>query len=209
LVGEFGNFGELEVFSFDQLRRKAMSAAATPLRIHRSSFGWSVAISIFLIIAGALAIVVPPVAGLAVNIFVAWMLIFSAGGHFVYAWHNRKASGIWWEVLIGVLHAVVGALLLVNPLVGLLSLTLALAIYLFVEALLEIFLSFQLRPLPGTGWLLFDGVVTLILALMIWRTWPSSTEWAIGILVGISMLFSGVSRLMMSLAARRLAHEFA
>jgi uncharacterized membrane protein HdeD (DUF308 family) len=91
---------------------------------------------------------------------------------------------------------------------GLLSLTLAIAIYLFVEALLEIFLSFQLRPLPGTGWVLFDGVVTLILGLMIWRTWPWSTEWAIGILVGVRMLFSGVSRLMLSLAARR-ALEFA
>lgn len=185
-----------------------MSAAAQPLLV-RSSLGWSIGISIFLIIAGTLAIIVPPIAGLAVNIFVAWMLMFSAGGHFFYAWHNRKTAGIWWEVLIGVLYTVVGVLLLMNPLLGLVSLTLALAVYLFVEAMLEFFLSFQLRPLPGTGWLLFDGIVTLILALMIWRTWPWSTEWAIGILVGVSMLFSGVSRLMLSLAARRMAHDFA
>jgi uncharacterized membrane protein HdeD (DUF308 family) len=185
-----------------------MSAAAAPWVVRRS-LGWSIGISIFLIVAGTLAIVVPPVAGLAVNLFVGWMLLFSAGGHFVYAWHNRKTPGVWWEVLIGVLYTAVGVFLLLNPLVGLLSLTLVLAVYLFVEGLLEIFFSFQLRPLPGTGWLLFDGVVTLVLSLMIWRTWPWSTEWAIGILVGVSMLFSGVSRLMLSLAARRGIHELA
>jgi uncharacterized membrane protein HdeD (DUF308 family) len=84
----------------------------------------------------------------------------------------------------------------------LISLTLALAIYLLAEGVLEFVLSFQLRPLPGSGWLLFDGAITVILAMMIWRTWPSSTEWVIGTLVGISMLFSGITRLMLSLGAR-------
>jgi uncharacterized membrane protein HdeD (DUF308 family) len=57
--------------------------------------------------------------------------------------------------------------------------------------------------LPGSGWLLVDGIVTLILAIMIWRAWPSSSLWAIGTLVGISMVFSGCARLTISLAARR------
>src|SRR3984957_18035413 len=108
-----------------------MNSAAAPLIVKRS-LGWSIGISIFLIIVGTLAIIVPLAAGVAVNIFVAWMLIFSAGGHFVYAWHNRKSAGVWWEVLIGVLYVLVGAFLLLSPLVGLLSLTLALAVYLFV-----------------------------------------------------------------------------
>jgi uncharacterized membrane protein HdeD (DUF308 family) len=62
-----------------------------------------------------------------------------------------------------------------NPVAGLASLTIALAIYLFLEAVLEFVLGFKLRPLPGSGWLLFDGIITLILAVMIWRTWPSSS----------------------------------
>ena len=107
------------------------------------------------------------------------------------------------------IYAFVGILLLLNPLVGLVSLTLALAAYLLVEGILELILSYRLRPAPGTGWLLFDGIVTLILAFMIWRTWPVSSEWAIGILVGISMLFSGISRLMVSIAARHLVTELA
>jgi uncharacterized membrane protein HdeD (DUF308 family) len=84
------------------------------------------------------------------------------------------------------------------------SLTLALAIYLLVESALEFSLAARLRPLPGSGWLFVDAIITVILAFMIWRTWPSSSAWVLGTLVGISMLFSGMARLMISLAARRL-----
>ena len=98
--------------------------------------------------------------------------------------------------------------MLVHPAVGLASLTLALAIYL-LEAVLEFVMGFTLRPLAGSGWLLFDGIITLILAVMIWRTWPSNTAWVIGTLVGISMLFSGVSRLGISVAARSVTSKIA
>ena len=69
--------------------------------------------------------------------------------------------------------------------------------------MLELILSFRLRPLAGSNWLLIDGIITLILAVLIWRSWPSSSEWVIGTLVGISMLFSGAARLSLSLGARR------
>jgi uncharacterized membrane protein HdeD (DUF308 family) len=80
---------------------------------------------------------------------------------------------------------------------------------LFAEGILELILAFGMRPMAGWGWLLFDAIITLILAVLIWRTWPSSTEWVIGTLVGISMLFSGISRLMISLAARSLVAKVA
>jgi len=104
---------------------------------------------------------------------------------------------------LGILYILVGVYALVNPVAGLASLTLVLAIYLFMEAVLELILSFRLRPLAGSNWLLIDGIITLILAVLIWRSWPSSSEWVIGTLVGISMLFSGAARLSLSLAARR------
>jgi len=122
---------------------------------------------------------------------------------------RARRGGILWELLVGILYVFVGCYLLFRPVAGLASLTLALAIYLFAEGVLELILSFRLRPMPSSGWLLFDGIITLILAVMIWRTWPSSTEWVIGTLVGISMLFSGISRLMLSLAARRLVDKLA
>ena len=171
--------------------------------------GWSIVLSVLMILAGLLAIVMPPTAGIAVTILIGWLLIFSGATHLVFAWQTHSAGGVVWELLLGVVYIVAGGYLLMNLPVGMASLTLALAIYLFAEAILEFVLSFQLRPMPGSGWLLFDGIITLILAIMIWRTWPSSTEWVLGTLVGISMLFSGVSRLMLSLAARHLAREVA
>ena len=177
--------------------------------IVKKSVGWSIWLSVLMILAGFLAIAVPQAAGIAVNLLVAWLLVFSGGAHLAFAWHTRTAGGILWELLVGILYVFVGCYLLFRPVAGLASLTLALAIYLFAEGVLELILSFRLRPMPGSGWLLFDGIITLILAVMIWRTWPSSTEWVIGTLVGISMLFSGISRLMLSLAARRLVDKLA
>jgi len=157
-----------------------------------------------MILAGFLAIGVPLAAGIAVNLVVAWLLMFSGVAHLVFAWHMRGVGGVIWQVLLGILYIGIGIYLLGQPVAGLVTLTLALAIYLFVEGLLELMLSFQLRPRQGWGWLLLDGIITLILAFMIWRTWPASTEWVIGTLVGISMIFSGTTRLMLSLAARSL-----
>jgi uncharacterized membrane protein HdeD (DUF308 family) len=171
--------------------------------IARESVGWSIGLSVLMIVAGVLAILIPPVAGIAVLAVVAWLLIFSAVAHLVFAWHMRKAGGVIGELLLGILYLFVGVYALLNPVAGLASLTLVLATYLFVEGVLELVLSFQLRPIPGSNWLLLDGIVTLILAILIWRSWPSSTEWVIGTLVGISMLFSGSARLSLSLVARR------
>jgi uncharacterized membrane protein HdeD (DUF308 family) len=177
--------------------------------IVKKSLGWSIGLSVLMIVAGILAIVVPPAAGIAVAILVAWLLVFSGVAHLVFAWYTRTTGGFIWELLVGVLYIIVGGYLLLHPVAGLATLTLALAIYLFAEGVLEFILSFRLRPMHGWGWLLFDGVITLILAVMIWRTWPSSTGWVIGTLVGISMLFSGISRLMLSLAARSVTSKLA
>jgi uncharacterized membrane protein HdeD (DUF308 family) len=187
-----------------------MSAASTSVvTIVKKSLGWSIALSVLMILAGLAAIVIPPAAGIAVTIFVGWLLIFSGVAHLVFAWHSRESGGALWEALLGILYLFTGGYLLINPVVGLASLTLALAIYLLAEGILELILAFRLRPAIGWGWLLFDGIITLILAMLIWRTWPSSTVWVIGTLVGISMLFSGIARLMLTLAARRVISKLA
>lgn len=183
---------------------------ASPIfTLAKESLGWLTALSVLMIIAGVLAIVVPPAAGIAVAILVGWLLVFSGGAHLVFAWRTRTTAGFLWELLLGILYIAVGAYVLLHPVAGLATLTLALAIYLFVEGILELALSFLLRPMPGSSWILLDGVITLILAVMIWRTWPSSTEWVIGTLVGVSMLFSGLTRLMLCLGARRVVAKVA
>jgi uncharacterized membrane protein HdeD (DUF308 family) len=184
-------------------------SATSPATFVKKSVGWSIGLSVLMIVAGILAIASPLAAGIAINVLVAWLLVFSGCTHLVFAWYRRNAGGFLWELLIGALYVLTGVYLLMHPVAGLASLTIALAIYLLMEAILEFVLGFTLRPLPGSGWLLLDGIVTLILAVMIWRTWPSSTGWVIGTLVGISMLFSGTSRLGISLAARSVTSKLA
>jgi len=167
----------------------------------RGAVEWSVVLSIAMILAGIVAIFIPAVAGITVTALAGWLLIFSGIAHLVFGWERRTTDVVLWEVLLGVLYILVGCYLLFHISAALAALTVTLGIYLFLEAILEFVLSYRLRPLPGSGWLTIDGLVTLVLALLIWRTWSAS--WVIGVLIGISMLFSGISRMMLSLVARR------
>lgn len=171
--------------------------------IHRAAT-WSLVLSILMIAAGVLAIAAPVVAGVAVTAIVGWLLAFSGALHLVFAWRAGHASAVLWEILLGVLYGIIGFYLIAHPLAGLASLALAIAIYLLIEGALELVLSFRMRAAAGSGWLLFDGIITLVLAVIIWTTWPSSSLWVVGTLVGISMLFSGVSRLVLSVHVRRI-----
>ena len=92
-----------------------------------------------------------------------------------------------------------------RPVVGLLSMTLLLAVYFIVDGVSEIFAAFKMKPDRGWGWLLFNGIVAVLLGAMIWRQWPVSGAWAIGLLVGIHILFSGWTMIVLGSGARRFA----
>jgi uncharacterized membrane protein HdeD (DUF308 family) len=179
-------------------------AESSLVGIAKQSVGWAIALSVLLILAGILAIVVPPAAGIGVAIVIAWLVLFGGIAHLAIAWHIRSTGGMIWELLVGLLHLAVAAYMLLWPVAGLASLTLLLAAYLFGRGILELILGFRIRHLSGASWLFFDGVIALILGAMIGLSWPSSSEWAIGTLIGISMLFAGITRLPMALAARKL-----
>jgi len=165
---------------------------------------WSMALSVLMIIAGILAIAAPYYAGLTVTAVVGWLLLISGVLHFVYAFRGGGATAVIWEILLAAVYGLIGFYVLRNLGIGLASLAFAIAFFLFVEAILELALSYQLRNESGAGWLLFDGIVTLILAFLIWASWPSSSAWAVGTLVGISMLFSGIVRVMITTNIRRI-----
>ncbi|MDE1177496.1 MAG: DUF308 domain-containing protein [Edaphobacter sp.] len=179
------------------------SAAPSVPTITGKAINWSILLSILLIIAGFLTLMIPFIGGIGIAIFVGWAMVVSGVTHFIYAFKTHAAGSLLWELLLGAVYLITGVYVLLHPLAGLASLTLLLAIYLFVEAIFEVIHYFQVRPRSGAGWLLLDGLVTFVLALMIWRSWPASALWAVGTLVGISMLFSGFSRLMLALAAKR------
>jgi len=167
--------------------------------------GWSIALSILMIIAGIVAIVSPFIAGIVVTRVVGWLLLFSGVLHLVYAFRGGGVTAVLWEILLAAVYGLAGFFILMNTAVGLASLTFVIGLYLFAEAIIEFAGSYMTRHERGSGWLLFDGIVTLLLAFLILGTWPSSKIWTIGTLVGVSMLFSGISRLMISSAARRIA----
>jgi uncharacterized membrane protein HdeD (DUF308 family) len=171
----------------------------------KSAVRWATVFGVLIAVAGVLAIAVPLAAGMAVNVLVAWLLVFSGVAHLVYGFQSRGAGTILGQVLLGLLYAGIGVYLLLNPLVGLAALTLWLAGFLLLEAGVEIALFFHLRKIGGVGWLLLDGIATLALAIMVGASWPSSSEWAIGTLVGISMVFSGLARATLAQALKSAA----
>ena len=110
-----------------------------------------------------------------------------------------------WKLLVGVAYVCFGVYLILHPVLAVASLTLVLASLFLIEGVLDIVLFVKMRSVGGSTWVLLDGIITLLLGLMIYMQWPSSSAWAIGTLVGVSMIISGVTRVMMSLAVRRAA----
>ena len=170
----------------------------------RQSTTWSIVLSVLMMISGVLAISIPPVAGLAVTVMLGWLLIATGALHLGYAWRGHGAAAIIGEILLAILYAVIGIYALSHPVAGLATLTLAIAAYLVAKGVVEGFVAFTLRHFTGSGWLLVDGIFTVAVAAIIASAWPVSATWVVGVLVGVSMISSGFSRLMVSIAVRRL-----
>jgi uncharacterized membrane protein HdeD (DUF308 family) len=167
--------------------------------------GGSIVWAILLIIFGFLAIALPFATSWGVVVVIAWLIIFSGAFQFIHAFQSKGIGHILWKLLVAILYIIVGLYLRVHPLLGVAAFTLALAIFFVIEGIFDLAEYFKIRGTPGAGWVLFDGIITLILGLLVWRQWPSSSLWVIGTLVGISMIFTGMTRLMMGLAARKLS----
>jgi uncharacterized membrane protein HdeD (DUF308 family) len=178
-------------------------ATSLPVRHTHHSSALSIVIAILLIVAGVAAIFLPLLAGIAASIAVGWLLLFAGIFHLVFGWHTRSAGAVIWKVLVALAYLFAAFYILVHPGRGLLTLTLVLAFYLFFEGIFEAVIYSQLRRFPGSGWFLFDAIVTIILGVMILMSWPVSSVWAVGTLIGISILFSGISRLSYGLMGRR------
>jgi len=171
----------------------------------RHNFGTSIWFAILLIILGLLAISLPAIASLGVARILSWLILIDGIIQFVYAFKSEGVGRTIWKLIVAALYIVIGLYLLVNPLLGLAKLTLLLAIFFFVEGIFDIGAFIWARKSEGSEWLLLHGIVTLLLGAMIWKHWPFSSLWALGTLVGISMLVTGITRLMMAVKARKLA----
>jgi uncharacterized membrane protein HdeD (DUF308 family) len=170
----------------------------------RQSATWSIVLSVLMVISGVLALAIPQVAGLTVTVMFGWLMIVTGALHMGFAWRGRGAAAVIGEIAIAVLYGAIGFYMLARPVAGLASLTLVIAGYLAAKGVLESVIAFKFRPLPGTGWLVFGGILSVVIAALIASAWPASSAWTVGVLVGIAMISSGFARLMVSLGVRRL-----
>jgi uncharacterized membrane protein HdeD (DUF308 family) len=169
-------------------------------------WGLFLAEGIILLLLGIAAIVVPPLATLAFTFFLGWLFLISGIAGLITTFWMRNDPGFWWSLLSALLGIVAGIVLLIAPASGILSLTLILIAFFVIEGVVSIMYAFDHRnDLPGGWvWMLISGVIDLILAAMIFAGLPGTAAWAIGLLVGINMLFGGVALIVMALQARRL-----
>ena len=156
---------------------------------------WGTGIGILLIVLGLLAIIFSFTAGVAITVIVGWVLLFAGIARLLYSWSARGAGAVIWQLIIGVLYVWVAFYLIFHPARGLLTLTFWLAAYFVIEGIFELVSYFQLRRLHRASWFLWDGLITLILGLIIWAQWPFSSAWALGVLVGVSLISTGFARL--------------
>ena len=162
---------------------------------------------VVLLILGLAAVVIPPLATLAVTMLFGWLFLLSGVMGLITTFWMRQAPGFWWALVSAVLGIVVGALLLALPVSGAFSLTIVLVAFFIIEGVASIMFALDhKRELSGRwGWMLVSGIVDLVLGAMILAGLPSTAAWAIGLLVGINMVFGGTALIAMALHARNAA----
>lgn len=160
---------------------------------------------VVLLVLGATAIVIPPLATIAATIVLGWLFLVSGVvGLFTSFW-MRAAPGFWWSLLSAALAVIVGGLLLSRPISGAFSLTIVLIAFFIIEGIASIMFALDhKRELSGRwGWMLASGIVDLALAAIIFSGLPGTAAWALGLLVGVNMVFGGAALIAMALHARK------
>ena len=155
-------------------------------------------LGILLVILG-FAVMIFPVAGtFAVEILFGLVLLFAGLTQIVLAFRSQGWGGFIITMVIGILYTLVGLLFLFNPFGGAITLTLILGAFLLIDGILRIILSFKLKALSNWVWIFFEGIITALIGIFVLMSWPSDSLWVIGFLFGISILFSGLTSMVIS-----------
>ena len=171
----------------------------------RAHWGLYLAEGIVLVLLGLLAIAVPLLAGLAAAIFIGWLLFISGIVGLVSSFGARHAPGFWWGLLSSALALIAGLVLVWNPVQGVLTLTLVLIAYFLIDGIATIMWAVEhRRQAAGSwGWALASGIVDIVLAVMLLLGLPGTAAWALGLIVGIDLVFAGASLAALALSARK------
>ena len=162
------------------------------------SRGWQIACGVLLIAFGFLAVLMPAVAALATALLLGWMLLLSGAFEIAYAVQTRTEGGFGWKLSSGLLTFLLGIALLVVPLAGVVSLALLVGGFLLVSGATRFMLAWHMRPGRGWGWVMFDSLLSIALAILIGIGWPAGSLAIIGLLTGFTLISSGVWRLVLA-----------
>jgi len=154
---------------------------------------------VFFIILGSIAVIIPQFFSVGITLLLGWLLLIGGIIQIVRAIIMISMPGVSLWLFIGLLQAVVGYFLVADPTDGVMTLTMLLTAFFAMEGMTEIFLSLMMRPLARWGWVLFSGLTSLLLAIIVLVGWPGTALWVLGLLLGINMIFLGWSLLNMSL----------
>jgi uncharacterized membrane protein HdeD (DUF308 family) len=163
---------------------------------------WSIFMGIVTAALGCFLIVYPMATAAITAVLLGWALIFVGLAQFVFALYSQTIGNFFLKVLLSLAYGICGIALAFFPIAGVAALTGVLGTLLLIQAGLLTATAFQLRPVDGWGWFLFDATTNLLLGILILAKWPSSSVWAIGTLVGVSVLMSGISRIMIATKIR-------
>jgi uncharacterized membrane protein HdeD (DUF308 family) len=169
----------------------------------RSKWGWFVALGIAFVVLGVIAFLNMFMATIASVFYVGLLMLIGAVAQVFHAFGVKSWGSFFFWLLSGLLYAVAGVVTLRNPLLASVVLTLVLAISLIVGGILRIWAGFSSRPQASWGWIVASGVVTLLAGLVIWRHWPVSSLWILGMFLSIDLMFQGWSDIAFGLALRR------
>jgi uncharacterized membrane protein HdeD (DUF308 family) len=158
----------------------------------------SIAGAVVMILVGLLALFPPFAAGVRATVLLGRIIVIGGFAYFAYAFAAWSEEVLILRMLIAFIYIFGGFYLLVGPELALRPTTLLAAAIVLCESLLELTIFSRVRPLPGSGWILFDGIATLVLAYLIWRSWPSSSTSALRVFVAVKFILSGFTRLMYS-----------
>ena len=169
----------------------------------RENVSWTIGIGVLLVVVGFLSLIAPLASGVAITFLVGVLLLAGGIGQLLLAFRAGAFGRGVLIFLVGAIAAVAGLLLIFEPIAGLASITLLLAAYFVATGILAIIAAFRLRPEAGWGWMLTNGIVTLVLGALIWRQWPLSGTWALGVLFGVQLIFAGAALWSIGAAVRR------
>jgi len=169
--------------------------------LHKAG-AWVTVWGVLLIIAGVVAIVAPGAAAIATTLLLAWLCVFAGVVQFVYAFQQRAHDGFGWKLLSALATLGLGVLMLVFPIASIASLALLIGAFLLASGVSSALLAFKLRPRAGWGWVLFDGVLSIVIAGLIASGWPQNSIEFVGILVGFCLISGGIWRIMLGRALR-------